>query len=113
ISIAHLIVDNAGDTRHTEFETDRRKFIGRGRSLADAAAFDPGATLSGSDGFMLDAVMSLRRTVRVPAGKKVSVIFWTIAAPTRDEVDKAVNRYRHPDAFTHELVQAWTRTQVQ
>ncbi|NKL04840.1 protein ndvB [Rhizobium leguminosarum bv. viciae] len=113
ISIAHLIVDNAGDTRHTEFETDRRKFIGRGRSLADAAAFDPGATLSGSDGFMLDAVMSLRRTVRVPAGKKVSVIFWTIAAPSRDEVDKAVNRYRHPDAFTHELVQAWTRTQVQ
>ncbi|MBB3411770.1 cyclic beta-1,2-glucan synthetase [Rhizobium sp. BK316] len=113
MSIAHLIVDNAGDARHTEFETERRKFLGRGRSLANAAAFDPGAALSGTDGFTLDPVLSLRRTVRVPTGKKVSVIFWTIAAPDRAEVDKAVDRYRHPDAFNHELVQAWTRTQAQ
>ncbi|MFP3545079.1 glucoamylase family protein [Rhizobium sp. SIMBA_035] len=113
MSIAHLIVDSAGPQRQTEFETDRRKFLGRGRSLSDAAAFDPGATLSGTDGFTLDPILSLRRTVRVPAGKKVSVIFWTIAAPSRDEVDKAVERYRHADAFQHELVQAWTRTQVQ
>jgi len=113
MSIAHLIVDNAGDARHTEFETERRKFLGRGRSLVNAAAFDPGAALSGTDGFTLDPVLSLRRTVRVPAGKKVSVIFWTIAAPDRAEVDKAVDRYRHPDAFNHELIQAWTRTQAQ
>ncbi len=113
MSIAHLIVDNAGDTRHTEFETERRAFIGRGRSLSNAAAFDPGVRLSGIDGFTLDPVLSLRRTVRVPAGKKISVIFWTIAAPDRAEVDKAVERYRHPDAFNHELIQAWTRTQVQ
>ncbi len=111
--VAHLIVDNAGNSRHTEFETDRRKFIGRGRTLGDAAAFDPGATLSGSDGFTLDPVLSLRRTIRVPAGKKVSVIFWTIAAPNREETDKAIDRYRHPDAFAHELTHAWTRTQVQ
>jgi len=113
MAIAHLVVDNAGSERPTEFETDRRKFIGRGRSLAEAAAFDPGATLSGTDGFTLDACLSLRRVVRVPAGKKVSVIFWTIAAPNREEVDKAVDRYRNPDAFAHELVHAWTRTQVQ
>ncbi|MBB3661037.1 cyclic beta-1,2-glucan synthetase [Rhizobium sp. BK650] len=113
MSIAHLIVDNAGDVRPTEFETDRRRFLGRGRSLANAAAFDPGATLSGTDGFTLDPVLSLRRTVRVPAAKRISVIFWTIAAPSRAEVDRAVDRYRHPDAFNHELIEAWTRTQVQ
>ncbi len=111
--VAHLIVDNAGPGRPTEFETDRRKFIGRGRSLADAAAFDPGATLSGTDGFTLDPVLSLRRVIRVPAGKKVSVIYWTIAAPNREEIDKAIDRYRHPDAFSHEMIHAWTRAQVQ
>ncbi|MCL6655085.1 protein ndvB [Agrobacterium rubi] len=111
--IAHLAADNAGPARPTEFETDRAKFLGRGRSLGEAAAFDPGATLSGMDGFTLDPILSLRRVVRVPAGKKVSVIFWTIAAPSREEVDKAIDRYRHPDAFAHELVHAWTRTQVQ
>lgn len=108
---AHLIVDNAG-SRRTEIETDRRNFIGRGRSLATAAAFDPGAELSGTDGFTLDPVVALRRVVRVPAGKKVKVIFWTVAAPSREELDRAIDRYRHPDAFNHELIHAWTRSQV-
>ena len=111
--VAHLAADNAGSSRPTEFETDRRKFLGRGRSLAEAAAFDRDAALSGSDGFTLDPIMSLRRVVRVPAGKKIAMIFWTIAAPKREELDQAIERYRHPDAFAHELVQAWTRTQVQ
>jgi cyclic beta-1,2-glucan synthetase len=111
--VAHLAADNAGSGRPTEYETDRRNFIGRGRSLAEAAAFDPGATLSNTDGFTLDPILSLRRTVRVPAGKKVSVVFWTIAAPKREELDQAIEHYRHPEAFQSELTQAWTRTQVQ
>ncbi len=111
--VAHLAADNAGSARPTEYETDRRKFLGRGRTLAEAAAFDPEASLSGTDGFTLDPIMALRRVVRVPAGKKVSVIFWTIAAPKREELDQAIERYRHPAAFAHELVQVWTRTQVQ
>lgn len=112
MSIAHLIVDNAGPSRRTEIETDRRRFIGRGRSLTTAAAFDAGAQLSGTDGFTLDPIMALRRVVRVPAGKKVKVIFWTIAAPSRAEVDAAIDRYRHPDSFNHEMIHAWTRSQV-
>jgi cyclic beta-1,2-glucan synthetase len=113
MQVAHLIVDNAGSTRHTEAETDRRRFIGTGRTLAEAQAFDTDAKLSGSDGYTLDPIVSLRRVVRVPAGKKVSVIFWTIAAPNRQDIDKAVDRYRHPDSFNHELIHAWTRSQVQ
>ena len=110
--IAHLLVDNAGPARRTEVETDRRRFIGRGRTLSTASAFDAGAHLSGTDGFTLDPVMALRRVVRVPAGKKVKVIFWTIAAPSRAEVDEAIDRYRHPDSFNHEMIHAWTRSQV-
>ncbi len=113
MQVAHLIVDNAASTRHTEAETDRRRFIGPGRTLAEAQAFDADAKLSGTDGYTLDPIVSLRRVVRVPAGKKVSVIFWTIAAPGREEIDKAVDRYRHPDSFNHELIHAWTRSQVQ
>lgn len=113
ICVAHLVVDSAGQGRPTEFETDRRRFLGRGRSITEAAAFDPGATLSGSEGFTLDPILSLRRVVRVPAGKKTSLIFWTMAAPSRAEIDQAIERYRHPDAFAHELVHAWTRAQVE
>jgi len=84
-----------------------------GCGLGEAAAFDPGATLSGTEGFTLDPVLSLRRVVRVPSGKKVSVIFWTIAAPNREKIDQAIERYRHPDSFSHELIHAWTRAQVE
>ena len=111
--IAHLIADPTGETRPTEFETSRRNFIGRGRSISDAAAFDPGTTLSGTDGYTLDPILSLRRVVRIPAGKKVSAIFWTIAAPNRELIDQAIERYRHPDAFGHEYIHSWTRSQVQ
>ena len=113
MQVAHLIVDNAGTDRPTEVETDRRRFIGEGRTLAEARAFDGDVSLSGTSGFTLDPVMALRRTVRVPAGKKVSVIFWTIAAPNRADIDRAVERYRHPDSFSHEMIHAWTRSQVQ
>ena len=113
MQVAHLVADNAGSTRHTEAETDRRRFIGVGRTLAEAQAFDAEASLSGTDGYTLDPIVSLRRVVRVPAGKKVSVIFWTIAAPDREGIDRAIDRYRHPDSFNHELIHAWTRSQVQ
>ena len=36
-----------------------------------------------------------------------------MAAPNREEIDKAIERYRHPDAFSHELIHAWTRAQVE
>jgi cyclic beta-1,2-glucan synthetase len=111
--VAHLIVDSSDSNRPTEAETDRRAFIGRGRTLATAAAFDPKATLTGSQGFTLDPILSLRRTVRVPAGKKTRIIYWTIAAPSRRELDDAVARYRHADSFNREAMQAWTRSQVQ
>ena len=112
MQVAHLI--SRSSSRSTvEAETDRRAFIGRGRDLASARAFDKDAKLEGHDGFTLDPIFSLRRTVRVPAGKDVSVIYWTIAAPDRAELEHQVARYRHVENFNHEARLAWTRTQVQ
>ncbi len=113
MSIAHMVTGFGSGDRETQAETDRRRFIGRGRQLANAAAFDPGAELTGTDGFTLDACLSLRRTVRVPAGKSVRLIFWTIAAPNAAEVEQAVANYAQPEAFEREAMHAWTRSQVQ
>src|SRR5690606_17716139 len=87
IALAHFVTSGAGIAREIEAETDRRAFIGRGRSLADAAAFDKGAKLSGAHGFTLDPVMALRARVRVPARKKVSLTFWTLVAANRADVE--------------------------
>ena len=56
IAPAHFVTDPSGVERDAEAETDRRAFIGRGRTIADAAAFDPGARLAATDGFTLDPV---------------------------------------------------------
>nr|WP_306265546.1 glucoamylase family protein [Pararhizobium sp. IMCC3301] len=111
--LAHLVTDSSDVNRPTQAETDRRNFIGRGRTLNRAAAFDPGKELSGSHGYTLDPIFALRRTVRVPAGKKVKVIFWTVAAPTREVAQEAVDRYRHAETYLHEAELSWTRSQVQ
>ncbi len=78
IVAAHFVTDPSGGGREAQAETDRRAFIGRGRTIANAAAFDPGARLGGHDGFTLDPVVALRRRIRVPANKKVALTFWTV-----------------------------------
>ena len=113
IELAHFVEDSSGSQRATEAETDRRAFLGRGRSLADPAALQPGAKLTGSTGFVLDPVISLRRQVRVPARKKVSVTFWTVVGKARVEVEEAMSRLQHPESFARQTMLSWTRSQVQ
>ena len=45
IAMAHFVTGGPGVARTFEAETDRRAFIGRGRSIAEAQVFDPGARL--------------------------------------------------------------------
>ncbi len=111
--VAHFMTDLSGAVREVEAETDRRHFIGRGRSLRDPAAFDYGAKLSGSQGCVLDPIASVRTRIRVAAHKKVSLVFWTFAGGSREAVEEAVAYQRYPDCFTREYALSWTRSQVQ
>nr|WP_025089600.1 hypothetical protein [Brucella intermedia] len=60
IHVAHFVTDLSGSIRETEVKIDRRAFVGRGRSLRDAAAFDGGAKLNGGQGCVLDTIASIR-----------------------------------------------------
>jgi N,N'-diacetylchitobiose phosphorylase len=51
------------------FETDRARFLGRGRSLARPAAQGPGAALTGTLGNVLDPIASWRRGVTLAPGE--------------------------------------------
>ena len=53
------------------FETDRRRFIGRGRTLASpmGALQEPG----NSQGFVLDPILSLRQSLSLAPGQRVQV----------------------------------------
>ena len=113
ITLAHFVTDLSGAGRDTQAETDRRAFLGRGRTIANAAAFDHGARLSGHQGFTLDPIAALRRRVRVPANKKITLTFWTVVAPDREKVEATMSRLDHPEGFPRQAMLAWTRSQVQ
>jgi cyclic beta-1,2-glucan synthetase len=78
-----------------EWESDRSQFIGRGRSLDRPAALD-GRSLSGSTGFVLDPIFSLRQRVRLAAGESVRLCFSTGVAGDRETARALALTYRDP-----------------
>ena len=97
----------------TQFETDRARFLGRGRSPADPAAMDPGVTLSGTTGAVLDPVFSLRRRVRIEPGASAIVAFTTAVADSREEALTLADHYRETSAVARAFELAWAHTQVE
>jgi len=76
------------------FETDRKRFIGRGRSTADPQALDDGGALSGSAGPVLDAVAAIRVPVTLAAGASITIDWFTGIAPSRAECEALAQRHR-------------------
>jgi cyclic beta-1,2-glucan synthetase len=95
------------------YETDRLRFLGRGRTPAGPRALDPGAELSGTVGPVLDPVLCLRRRVRIEPGGTASVAFTTAVAETREEALALADQYREPSAVSRAFELAWAHSQVE
>jgi len=81
-----------GDGR-LEHETDRARFIGRGRSPAAPLALGSRAPLSGSAGSVLDPVLCLRRTVALAPGESTRLVVVLGAAETREAAIALARRH--------------------
>ncbi len=81
---AHFAVVEGSAGAGFEFETDRARFLGRGRTLRNAHANQSDGALSNTAGAVLDPIFSLRQRVSVPPRSSVRVTFWTLVAGTRD-----------------------------
>ncbi len=75
LSACHFVVHDGEAVGMSEFETDRNRFIGRGRSLRSPAALDSSRPLNGTLGSVLDPVFSLRTVLILPPMASVTVIF--------------------------------------
>jgi cyclic beta-1,2-glucan synthetase len=89
--VIHRLI--AEDRGAPEYETDRARFIGRGRTLASPAAMDAGARLSGTVGNVLDPVFSLRRTVTLQPGESATLVASLGAGRTQEDVEAIADRY--------------------
>ena len=110
--VAHLAVVEGDSVGSLQYETDRARFLGRGRTLRAPAALD-GRALSGSVGPVLDPIFSLRAQVRIKPHATARVAFWTLVASSRPALLDLIDRHRHATAFDRAVTLAWTQAQVQ
>ena len=89
----HLMVAHGTHAAGVSYETDRAKFIGRGRSLADPQAMSDPA-LSGSEGSVLDPIVAIRHRIALDPEQSATVDIVTGVAETRDACLALVEKYQ-------------------
>ena len=94
-----------------QYETDRRVFIGRGRTLQNPLAIE--STLGNTEGFVLDPVFSIRREIHLPPGQSVQLIAFLGVAESRQEAIDLVDKYHDPAVVERAFEIAWASSQLE
>jgi cyclic beta-1,2-glucan synthetase len=79
-----------------QHETDRVRFVGRGRTLDAPAALASDAPLTGTVGSVLDPIVSLRRIVSLPPGETATLAIVLGAAASREAALAGARRFAVP-----------------
>jgi cyclic beta-1,2-glucan synthetase len=107
----HVLSAEHGVQGAIEWETDRKRFIGRGHTPEDPVALD-GRALSGTTGVVLDPILSLRRRVRIAPGGQVRLAFATGVALSRAAAIALAEKYDDPTSAARTFALASTQTQM-
>ncbi|HTR79470.1 MAG TPA: glucoamylase family protein, partial [Gemmatimonadaceae bacterium] len=107
------VVDSGGERiGPPTCETDRARFIGRGRSTRSPVALDRDGPLSGTTGAVLDPIAAIRTRVRLAPGEAATVSFTTLVADSRKRAFELADRYHDPHAAQRAMDLARTSTQA-
>ncbi len=109
----HVIAASTQTIAGIQFETDRARFLGRGRTTAEPVAVMEDRPLSNTVGPVLDPIFSLRCRVRLQPDETAQIVFTTGVAQSREQAIILAEKYRDPGIFERESRLAWTRAQVE
>ena len=108
----NLLVGPGGVQDDLSWETDRARFLGRGRTLARPAALLETRPLSNTTGSVLDPIVAFRRTVTLAPRETARVDFILGVAESRAAALALVEKYQNPRMTDRALDLAWTHSQV-
>ncbi|NLI60079.1 MAG: glycosyl transferase [Clostridiales bacterium] len=111
--LAHCLVTEGNAVSTIQYETDRAKFIGRGRNLSNPRAMDSDQPLSNTIGAVLDSIMSLRQRVSIDPGEAAKLSYVVAIADTRDEAISLARDYQNRAVISRAFELAWTHSQVE
>ncbi|HEX4153537.1 MAG TPA: hypothetical protein VHY75_15125 [Steroidobacteraceae bacterium] len=95
----HVSVVEGEPKATLQFETDRARFLGRGRDLRKALSIVDARPLSDTVGTVLDPIVALRRRVRVIPGATARVTYWNGVAASRVEALALADKNRDAASF--------------
>ena len=110
--LLNLMVGQGGEQGVISYETDRSRFIGRGRTLGRPAALLKAGPLSNTVGSVLDPIIALRRTVTLAPHETARVDFVLGVTENREAALALVEKYHNPRMADRALDLAWTHSQV-
>ncbi|WP_447764126.1 GH36-type glycosyl hydrolase domain-containing protein [Pseudomonas reinekei] len=111
--MCHLLAAHGVDIDAISYETDRARFIGRGRNLVSPAALDADCQrLSGNAGPVLDPVVAIRCRITLQPGQQGTIDLVTGVADSRDDCLYLINKYRDRHLADRVFDLSWTHSQV-
>jgi cellobiose phosphorylase len=108
----HLMSVHGTSVGTTSYETDRAKFLGRGRDVADPLAMARPTALSNSEGSVLDPIVAIRCTVSIEPEETAVVDVVSGVAETREMAMGLVEKCYDRHLADRLLNLAWTHGQV-
>lgn len=113
IWLMHTLALEGEGVGSLQYETDRARFIGRGRSLKNPEALELNHPLSSSVGAVLNPIMSLRQRVLIKPGQTARITFTTGVAEDRESTIRLAEKYREAATVNRAFELAWTQSQME
>jgi cyclic beta-1,2-glucan synthetase len=110
--MTHMMTVQGTTAGEPSYETDRMRFIGRHRSLADPVALKTNKPLSNTAGPVLDPVVSIRHTILLQPNESARIDIITGVAASRAGVEALTEKYRDPSLADRVFDLAWTHSQI-
>lgn len=107
-----MVVRGQTPEQKTSFETDRARFLGRGRTTANALALRQNGPLSNTAGPVLDPIFAIRQSVVLQPGKPVIVDMVYGVADNRQRSQALLEKYRDHPIAERVFELAWSHSQV-
>ncbi|XCN73746.1 MAG: glucoamylase family protein [Candidatus Electrothrix aestuarii] len=109
----HLLAAPGTIADEPSFETDRARFIGRGRTPANPVVMEKTglSMLSNTDGSVLDPIVAIRRTITLSADKSATVQIISGVADTREAALALLDKYCDRHFVDRAFEMAWFHSQ--
>ncbi len=106
--VAHLVTEDSTYDGPFEFETDRGRFLGRGRGWRD-----PVMSVDQTAGYVLDPVFVIKRRSSIKPRRQTQVIFITVAAGSREDLMRLIVKYRDPEVCSRTFELSWSHAELE